>query len=274
MVKIKTNSIFALSEVLQYISYSIHDNIYKKDDPVNYSYWGVAFSNTYRDLRINNREVLSGYSFESDVNNLAINSVKTTEIDFFRNIFNIIFTLEEKGLIENSDIFIGTMLAWFLDPVRSFYTKIQREGALNAINLILDRYYWVIKYSNSRKKYIFERQVMVASVDKDAIYINNERVFITKGHLKYKKDNDEIEKIKTKPADIKILIFLISSGKANINNWFKIKDLATKLGLKAGTVSNSFSSFRGISKIIKSDLFEDRGIDSKGKDFRINPKVL
>lgn len=274
MMKMKSKSIFTSPEVLQYTANAIYENLYKNDNPVNYTYWSLAFHNTYSELMLENKEAKKIKNYEGDVANFTINSTNERGVPFFRNLFAIVFDLEENKMIEDSDIFIGNMLAWMLDPARSYFTSKQRERAIEEVNFILNRNHRILRYSNNKKKYVFEKQLEVTPIDSETIFIYNERIFITKGLLNHRKDNDIVETIKTKPSEIKILTFLIGIGRANPNNWLKTKDIATRMDLEIGTVSNSISAIRKISKIIGVDLIEDRGLDAKGKEFRLNPKVL
>lgn len=197
-----------------------------------------------------------------------------TPQQFFKKLFAMIEDLESRDLIDNSEEFIGDMLAWMLDPVRFVYVDNKKVDALKSINSILDRQHKIIRYNPTLRRYVFENKLRNAPIDKDAIFFYGDKVFITNGLLKHRNDNDVIETVKTKPSEIKILQFLIGIGKPNPNNWLKTKDISTRMDLGIGTVSNSMSAIRKISKIIGIDLIEDRGPDTKGKEFRINPKIL
>lgn len=193
---------------------------------------------------------------------------------FFKKLFTMIDDLESRNLIGSSEEFIGEMLAWMLDPVRFVYVDNKKIDALKSVNSILDRRHKIIRYNETLRRYVFETKLATAPIDKDAIFFYGDKIFITNGLLKHKRDNDNFEIVKTTPTDIKVLTILISMGKGNINHWLKKQELSSKLNIESGTLSNSLTSLRRISKIVGIDLLEDRGSDTKGKEFRINPKVL
>lgn len=269
----KNNAIFNTTEVLNYVADAIHENLSVSKDPVDYGYWTLAFNNVFGDLKL--RELTKKEDNIVELYNFLILSRNKKDHRYIlKNIFKRITAFEKQGLIENADLFTGSMVAWVLDPARSYYTDSERRKAIEEVNLILNRKGWIIKYRDVFKKNVFEQQKNITPIDKDALYFYGDRLFIAEGKLYFKKPNDTTETIKTKPTDLKILEHLIGMGKGNIDNWLKTVDLSDRLDLNVRTVSNSISAIRKISVTVGISLIEDRGPDVKGKEFRINPKVL
>lgn len=266
----KDNAIFSITEVSNYVADAIHENLNESEDPLDYGHWSLAFHDIFEDLRLKNNtdgKISEFYNF------LIISKSKNHRW-IFKNICNYIYYFEQEGLVKNPDEFIGSMVAWILDPTRSYYADSERRKAIEEVNLVLNRKGWRIRYHDALKKYIFEQQKNITPIDKDALYFYGDRLFIAEGKLYFKKSNDIIETIKTKPTDLKILEHLIGMGKGNIDNWLKKADLAGRLDLSIGTISNSISVIKKISGTVGINLIEDRGPDVKGKEFRVNPQIL
>jgi hypothetical protein len=266
----KNDSISPDIDGVNYIADVIHENLHTSKDPVGYGYWTLAFHDTFEDFK--SKEDTDG-KIATFYNFLMISKDKNHRW-IFKNMCNYIYYFEREGLIKNADEFIGSMIAWVLDPIRSYSTKEERKKAIEEINFVLNRKGWSIKNRDAFKKYVFEQQTNITPVGKDALYFYGDRLFITEGRLCFKKPNEMLETIKTKPADCKILEYFIGIGKGNIENWLKKAQIAESLDLNVRTVSNSISAIRKISTTVGISLIEDKGADVKGKEFRINPKVL
>ncbi len=266
----KDNEIFSTTEVINYVADAIHENLYASQDPVGYGYWTLAFHDTFEDLKL--KSDIGGKI--SEFYNFLIISKSKNHRWIFKNICNYIYYFKQEGFVENADEFIGLMVTWVLDPVRSYYTDSERRKAIEEVNLVLNRKGWNIKYRDAFKKYVFEQQANITSIDKNAMFFYGDKLFIAEGKLYFKKPNNTVEAIKTKPTDIKILKYLIGIGSGNNDNWLKTTQIAESLDLNVRTVSNSISAIRKISTIVGISLIEDKGADVKGKEFRINPKVL
>ena len=126
----KNKSIFTSPEVLHYISNAIYENLYKNDKPINYTFWNLAFHNTYSELNLNNKKTKKNIKNKENVSNFIINSVNVSTTLFFRRLFSMVYELEDGNDIEDADFFIGSMVAWMLDPARSYFTSKQRKKAI------------------------------------------------------------------------------------------------------------------------------------------------
>ncbi len=269
----KDKSIFSNSEVRHSIVRAIYcDDLDKFPSLKTYKDWLEPFLQNYEKIK---DELLmdSKKNSRSKVFDFIRQSNESPQ-QFFKKLFNMIEDLESRNLINSSEEFIGDMLAWMLDPVRFIYVDNKNVDALKSVNSILDRQHKIIRYNETLGRYVFDNKLRNSPIDKDALYFYGDRFFISKGKLYFKKPNDIIEIIKAESADIKILKYLIGMGKGNINNWLKKKDFSGSLDLKIRTVSNSISDIGKISSVTGIDLIEGRGIDSKGREYRINPKVL
>jgi len=277
-MSIKEGRIFApTGDTLRYISEAIYDGLYKDDEAttVNYTYWGMAFSTAYDELHLKHPEVKRKRSAVSNILNLTIASSNVPASIFFGNLFRRIIKLEEAGVIKSADEFIGTMTAWMLDPMRSFYGQKQREDALANVNFALNRVNRVIRYSDAQKRYVFEERPEMTLTNADTIYLYSEKVFITDDQLYWRKnESSPAEIVKMKPSAIALLKQLIGFGKANSKRWLTKANFGADGVGEIRTISNSLTAIRNVSKKIGMDLIEESGKDAGGKKYRIHPLSL
>jgi hypothetical protein len=272
----KIESIFAITEVRGYIANVIDENVKKFDLPIGEFEWSLAFLETYKKHKIGNDRVnKKKQNHLTKICNYIINNSGQSTFIFLREFFRLIALLEKDGIIESSEKFTGEMFAWILDPARSYLSKNARDKIIEDIQYIFRRYGRDIVLDPISRRYIFKKIPLPKPIDKNAIYLYGNSIFILDKTFNYIEADSTINIIDVRPAYIRIFKYLVGSGKGNINNWLKKEDIANNLELSSGTVSNAFSFFRvKIYKIIGIDLIEESGKDNEGKKYRINPKVL
>ncbi len=273
---IKIESIFAITEVRRYIADVIDKNVEKYNLPLGEFDWSLAFLETYRNLKTGEDEEISeGQNHSTEICNYIIIHSNQHTFVFLKRLFILIALLEKNKIIESSEQFTGEMFASMFDPEGSYSEKESRDSIIKGINYIFNRHGWNIRFNNLLKKYVFEKLPEVLPIEKDAVFLYGDTIYISGKTLNYIDINLLTITLKTEPADIRILEHLIRHGKGNINNWLTKEDIANNLKLSMGTVSNSLSFFRTkVSKIVMMNLIEERGVDKDGKQYRINPKVL
>lgn len=153
----KDNAIFSTTETLNYIADAIYENLHASEDPLDYGYWVLAFHDTFEDLGLENDKNNKILEF----NNFVRISKSKNHRWIFKNICNYVLYFKQEGFIKNADEFISSMIIWVLDPVRSYYTKKEREKAISEINYVLERKGGFINYSNKTKKYFFVKKINI-----------------------------------------------------------------------------------------------------------------
>lgn len=189
----KDNAIFSSTEVLNYVADAIHENLHTSEDPIGYGYWTLSFHDVFEDLKLKND---TGDKITTFYNFLVISKSKNHRW-IFKNICNYIFFFKQEGFIKNADEFIGEMLAWILDPTRSYYARGDREKAIKDINSILERKSRIIRYDDLQKKYVFGTQIDIIKVKnripKKDDYIRKIEIIKGEGRLKIYVNGSSVE---------------------------------------------------------------------------------